>query len=269
MRKDNRDVRQPLRRVTFAALALVATAAFAGCVKNPLQNLGDDATRGQVIEAVLGNQAAHAALVDRLLGTPTDRAAIQAKMMGDENMKLELAKAIVSDDRGRALVVNAVVADDQGAKTFIRMLMTTGAMGASLSQKQADALGYGEAYTFGNRRRTMSDMKKIGAVLDSWGRDHAGKYPACYGLGDLKGCLGKTLPADTLASARAADAWGTPFQYGTNRDGNEYVLVSFATDGLTDGLGKVGPTDSIDCDIVFSNGRFVQWPGSLRLQDIP
>lgn len=251
------------------AVSLVAALALAGCAKNPLENLADDATRGQVIEAVLGNQVAHAAILDRFVGTPVDRAAIQAKMLADDGMKSELIKTIVADDRGKALVVNAIVADDQGAKTFIRMLMTTGAMGASLSQKQADALGYGEAYTFGNRRRTMTDMKKIGAVIDSWGRDHGGKFPSCYGLGDLKGCLGKTMPVDSLASARAADAWGTPFQYGTNRDASEYVLVSFATDGMTDGLGKVGPTDSIDCDIVFSNGRFVQWPGSLRLQDIP
>jgi len=255
--------------VRRSALPLVVIMALAGCAKNPLQNLDDEATRGQVIEAVLGNQAAHAGILDRLVGTPTDRAAIQAKMLADESMKLELAKALVADDRGRALVVNAVVADDQGAKTFIRMLMTTGAMGASLSQAQADALGYGEAYTFGNRRRTMSDMKKIGAAIDAWARDHAGKYPPCAGLGDVKGCLAKSLPPDTLAAMRPADAWGNAFQYGSNREGSEYVLLSFATDGFSDGLGKVGPTDSIDCDIVFSNGNFIQWPGSLRLQDIP
>jgi len=257
------------RAARSTVLPLACALALAGCAKNPLEHLADDATRGQVIEAVLGNPTAHAALIDRLVGTPTDRAAIQAKLLADESMKAELAKTLVADDRSRALVVNAVVADDQGAKTFIRMLMTTGAMGASLSQKQADALGYGEAYTFGNRRRTMSDMKKIGAALDAWGRDHEGKFPSCSGLGDLSGCLSKTMPAAALASARGSDAWGSPFKYGTNRESTEYVLVSYATDSLPDGLGKVGPTDAIDCDIVFSNGHFIQWPGALRLQDIP
>ena len=265
MPKTRRDVRS----APVAVLALLGAVALAGCAKNPLQNLGDDATRGQVIEAVLANPAAHAAIIDRLVANPTDRAAIQGKMLADENMKLELAKALVADDRGRALVVNAVVADDVGAKTFIRMLMTTGAMGASLSQQQADMLGYGEAYTFGNRRRTMSDLKKIGAAIDVWARAHEGTYPACAGLSDVSGCLAKSLPSEALTEARPADAWGTPFQYGTNREATEYVLLSFATDRVTDGLGKVGPTDSIDCDIVFSNGQFIQWPGSLRLQDIP
>lgn len=267
MPKINRDVRR--FTLPLAAAALTGAVALSACAKNPLQNLGDDATRGQVIEAVLGNPTAHAAIVERLLGAPPDRNAIIGKLLADDASKTEIAKQILADDRGRAIVANAVVADEAGAKTFIRMLMTTGVMGASLSQKQADALGYGEAYTFGNRRRTMADMKKIGAVIDSWARDHAGKYPACSGLSDLKTCLGKTMPVESLAAAHPADAWGAPYQYGTNREATEYVLLSFATDGLSDGLGKVGPTDSIDCDIVFSNGRFVQWPGSLRLQDIP
>ncbi|HKQ97345.1 MAG TPA: type II secretion system protein GspG [Candidatus Polarisedimenticolia bacterium] len=267
MPKTNRDVRR--FTLPLAAVALAGAVALTACAKNPLQNLGDDATRGQVIEAVLGNPTAHAAIVDRLLGAPPDRTAIIGKLLADDAAKTEIAKQLLADDRGRAIVANAVVADEAGAKTFIRMLMTTGVMGASLSQQQADALGYGEAYTFGNRRRTMADLKKIGAVIDSWGRSHEGKYPSCAGLADLKTCLGKTLPAESLASAHPTDAWGAPFLYGTNRDATEYVLLSLATDGVPDGLGKVGPTDSIDCDIVFSNGRFVQWPGSFRLQDIP
>jgi hypothetical protein len=250
------------------ALALVLAAALAGCAKDPLRNLSDEAARKQAIETLLGNQEARADLVARLVGAPADRAVVLERLLADDSAKADLAAKLVADDRGKAIVVGAVVADDKQAKTFIRMLMTTGAMGASLTQRQADALGQGEAYAYGNRRRSMFDLKHLGTVVDEWARNHEGRYPKCASFDDVAGCLTKSLPKDTLASLRAIDAWGAPYQYRTNQEGTEYVLVSYATDGMYDGLGKVGPTDGLDCDIVFSNGQFVQWPGSFRPEDV-
>jgi len=249
--------------------ALVLTAALTGCAKNPLEQLGDDAARKQVVDTLLANQAARREITSILLAAPADRAAILDRLLGDDAAKTEMARKILADDRGKALVVKEVTADDTSTKTFIRMLMTTGVMGTSLSQRQADALGYGDAYAFGNRRRTMSDLKRLGAVIDAWARSHEGHYPPCTNLDEVQDCLTRKLPPDTIASLRTADAWGAPFEYRSDREGSEYVLVSLATDGMSDGLGKIGPTEALDCDIVFSNGNFVQWPGSLRLEDIP
>ena len=46
------------------------------------------------------------------------------------------------------------------------------------------------------------------------------------------------------------------------------MLVSYAGDGKYDGLGKVAPTPSYDCDIVFSDEGFIQWPGRIRKAEI-
>lgn len=262
--------RVPARGAVPALLVAAAVAVtLAGCAKNPLEQLSDDAVRKQVVDAVLANQAGRQEITTILLTTPADRGAIVDRLLGDDVAKTEMARKILADDRGKALVVKEVTADDASTKTFIRMLMTTGVMGTSLSQRQADALGYGEAYAFGNRRRTMSDLKRLGAVVDTWARSHEGHYPPCTRLDEVKGCLMGKLPPDAVASLRTADAWGAPFEYYSDREGSEYVLVSLATDGMSDGLGKVGPTEALDCDIVFSNGQFVQWPGALRLEDIP
>ena len=67
---------------------------------------------------------------------------------------------------------------------------------------------------------------------------------------------------------RAKDAWAPPYLYHTDREGKDYIVVSYASDGKDDELGKVGPTESYDCDIVFSNGEFIQWPGWIRKSDI-
>jgi len=254
--------------LAFAA-ALVFAVALAGCAGNPLERLSDDAVRRQVVDALLANPAARQEVAAILLAAPADRAAILDRLLADDAARTEMVRTILAEDRGKALVVNEVTADDKSATTFIRMLMTTGVMGTSLSQRQADALGYGEAYAFGNRRRTMSDLKRLGGAVDAWARDHEGRYPACASLDDVQGCLARTLPPGTLAPLRTGDAWGAPFQYRADVEAGEYILLSLATDGISDGLGRVGPTEALDCDIVFSNGHFVQWPGSLRLEDIP
>src|SRR5207247_1604394 len=43
---------------------------------------------------------------------------------------------------------------------------------------------------------------------------------------------------------------------------------SYGSDGKDDELGKVAPTQSYDCDIVFSDGDFIQWPGWIRKHEV-
>ena len=42
------------------------------------------------------------------------------------------------------------------------MLMLTGVMGESMTQKQAEALELGQPFAYGNQRRTMSDLRQVG-----------------------------------------------------------------------------------------------------------
>lgn len=250
--------------------ALVAAAPFLsllGCAKDVRKQLEDAAVRKEAIEALVTDPAKRQEVIDRLVGTPADRPAVIDRILKDESAAGDLVAKILSDDRGKALVVSKVTADDEGAKTFIRMLMLTGAMGASLTQQQADMLGMGEAYSYGNRRRTISDLNRFGQVVEEWSKK-AGRYPECGDLSAVTSCLVKKVGPDALAGLRLSDAWGRPFQYRLFSDGSGYALLSYANDGLYDGLGNVGPTLSVDCDIVFSNGEFVQWPGSLRKDEL-
>jgi len=254
-----------LRRIVLVLLA-AAALALPACTK-PASYVAEDAKRKEVIEALISNTSYRQEVIDRLVGPPIDRVAVIDRILKDEGAAGDLVGRILHDDRGRALVASKVAADT-GAKTFIRMLMLTGVMGDSMTQKQADALGLGEPFAFGNERRTMFDLKEIGRRIEQVARQKEGHYPVCADFGDLKTCLEKKLPAGTLDSVRLIDSWGHPFQYHTDAEGRQYVLVSYATDGQYDGLGKVGPTQSFDCDIVFSNGDFVQWPGWIRKNDI-
>jgi len=152
------------------------------------------------------------------------------------------------------------------------MLMLTGVMGESMTQQQAAALGLGEPFAYGNQNRTMHDLKVIGSLVDTFAKKQAGeegpRYPVCFEFADVGSCLAKKLPAGSLDGLRMKDAWGHPYLYHTDRQGKDYILVSYASDGKDDELGKVGPTQSYDCDIVFSDGDFIQWPGWIRKHEV-
>ena len=90
----------------------------------------------------------------------------------------------------------------------------------------------------------------------------------CDDFGDARSCLARRMTGVKLDGLRTDDAWGSPLQYHSDREGTTYALISFASDSQYDGLGKVGPTQSFDCDIVFTNGDFIQWPGRIRKNDI-
>ena len=253
-----------------AVLLFVAPLLLQGCsVLDPVKKVSENAeVRAQVIEALVSDPGRRDEVIARLVAQPVDRKAILDRLLGDETTKGAIVEAILADDRGKALVASKVAADNAGSKVFIRYLMTTGVMGASLSQKQADALGYGDAYAYGTRRRTMGDLKHLGRAVDAWAKDHNGAYPVCNGLDDVRNCLGKSLASEQTASLRLDDAWGKPLMYWSDKEGKEYLLISYSTDGVWDGAGRTGPTDGLDCDIVFSNGDFVQWPGSFRKEEI-
>jgi hypothetical protein len=246
------------------ALVVAGAVLLPGCSAKPSKMLADQDTRRELVEALVTDATARQEVIDRLVGSPTERTAVFERIQKDESVIGALVEKVVSEDRGRAILAAKVAADPQGAKTFIRMLMLTGVMGESMTQQQADALGLGEPYAYGNQRRTMLDLRRVGVEIESWAKKNEGRYPVCDDFGRVDGCLSDTIKSADLAALRIVDAWGNPFLYHSDPEGSQYVLVSYATDGKDDGLGKVGPTASFDCDIVFSNGDFIQWPGWIR-----
>jgi hypothetical protein len=249
-------------------LLLLGVSALPSCTSRPASLLADDAKRQEVIEALVSTVPMRQEVIERLIASPADRSAVIERILKEDQATGDLIAKIMAEDRGKAIVASKVAADAGGARTFIRMLMLTGVMGESMTQKQANALGLGEPFAFGNQRRTMIDLKKISAVIEDIARKQEGRYPVCEDFARLDACVSRKLPPGSLQALRLTDAWGRPVQYRSDREGTQYVLVSHATDGLYDGLGKVGPTESFDCDIVFSNGDFIQWPGRIRKSDI-
>jgi hypothetical protein len=70
------------------------------------------------------------------------------------------------------------------------------------------------------------------------------------------------------------DGWGNPFEFridapiGGVVGAQRYEIRSNGHDGKRDGQSYTAgtTTDNYDCDIVYSNGTFIQWPRGVQQQ---
>ena len=109
------------------------------------------------------------------------------------------------------------------------------------------------------QRETMSDLRRIAAALEERAiADNA--YPKVATFDELRPHLTPTYMQDFPQR----DHWGHPLRYEWSPDG--YAIASAGRDGiwqrphLRDYTSAA--TTSLDCDIVFANGNFVQFPDS-------
>lgn len=244
-------------------LLILPTLLLAACASDIPGLLSDDNHRARVIDALASDPSMRDEVVDRLLSNPHDRTAMFERIIESDDSLGAVVEQMMGSERGKAVAATRIAADTDTTRTFLGMMMLTGGVGEILDQRQADCLELGDALAHGNQRRTMVDMKRLGKVVEEWARNNEGSYPVCEEFQAVSDCLASSLPTGALADLRLIDAWGRPFLYQSNETGSTYALISYATDGHLDGLGKAGPTSSYDADIVFSDGDFAQWPGHI------
>ena len=114
------------------------------------------------------------------------------------------------------------------------------------------------------QKRTMADMRTIAVALEAYGVDHQGEE---YPPGEYAASLAPHLQPTYMKAVPSVDGWGTGIRYSPlpNRG---YVIVSaganktFEADSPDEYAS--GETSHFDCDIVFSNGSFVQYPERIQ-----
>jgi type II secretory pathway pseudopilin PulG len=113
------------------------------------------------------------------------------------------------------------------------------------------------------QKRTMADMRTVATALDAYGTEHEREeFPPGETVGALRGPLQPTY----LKAVPAIDGWETEMRY-TPVPERGYVIVSAGADKIfqaepTEYRG--GMTSNFDCDIVFANGEFVQYPEGVQ-----
>jgi type II secretion system protein G len=123
------------------------------------------------------------------------------------------------------------------------------------------------------QKRTMADMRTIATAWEARATD-VNRYNAA----------GITVPTavvtdDNLTSFLSPtyiktfperDGWGTNWglaadqAWGSSVHAQRYVIISYGKDATTQSSYSGGATTNFDCDIIYSNGAFVQYPEGVQ-----
>ena len=105
------------------------------------------------------------------------------------------------------------------------------------------------------QKRSMSDLRTICTAVESYAVDTA-NYP--YGLTTWP-TLRAVVNPYFIKNPPDEDGWSNGWEAVTSSDGGQYTMVSLGKDGFSSARPG-GQTNDFDCDIVFYNGSFFQWP---------
>jgi type II secretion system protein G len=104
------------------------------------------------------------------------------------------------------------------------------------------------------QKRTMGDMRAIATAVEAYSIDNA-LYPVGVTTWPA---LKAIIDPHFVKTPPDIDAWATMWDVSSNA-GYDYSVSSLGKDGIASPRSG-GTTTQFDCDIVFSNGRFFQWP---------
>lgn len=105
---------------------------------------------------------------------------------------------------------------------------------------------------------TTNDVFFIALPLERYAHEHGG-FPN-LARGDASR-LRAYLEPKYIRKMPTRDGWGNPIQVEVQLSG--YSIWSRGRDGKDDGKWTLEPTDSFDCDIVYQNRRYVQYPEGI------
>jgi type II secretion system protein G len=125
------------------------------------------------------------------------------------------------------------------------------------------------------QKRSMADIRSIATAWEARATD-LNRYNAA----------GVTLPTaavtiDNLTTFLSPtyvktfprrDGWGTNWglaadqPWGSGTHAQMYVIISYGKDAQPEGSYRGGATNIWDCDIVYSNGSFIQYPEGVQQQ---
>jgi len=109
----------------------------------------------------------------------------------------------------------------------------------------------------GKQKRTMADMRSIGTSIESYAVDN-NFYPKGMSNAGSATITGFVSPI-YMKTVPTTDGWQNNWDADSNATGSQYTITSNAKDA-TQGTNSGGTTTNFDCDIVFANGQFFQWP---------
>ena len=109
----------------------------------------------------------------------------------------------------------------------------------------------------GKQKRTMADIRSIGTASEAYAVDNN-----FYPIGALT-AVEPLLEPIYIKSMPLSDGWNNTMVYLGAAGGIGYTVSSTGKNGTADAVVG-GMTNDFDCDIIFIEGQFVQWPEGMQ-----
>jgi len=122
------------------------------------------------------------------------------------------------------------------------------------------------------QKRTMADIRTIATAWEARATDvnsyaAAGTTFAWPGTPVTGAALDAILSPTYIKSLPQKDGWSDLYGFGTDSNGQVYGIRSAGKDNAFEGASyTIGGTQAFDCDIVYSNGSFIQFPEGIQAQ---
>ena len=125
------------------------------------------------------------------------------------------------------------------------------------------------------QKRTMADMRTIATAWEARATD-VNRYNAAGVTVPTSGVsvdnLNSFLAPTYVKTFPTKDGWGTPWglgadqSWGVTAPAQVYAIISYGKDSVAETSYAGGATTNFDCDIVYSNGTFIQYPEGVQQQ---
>ena len=115
-----------------------------------------------------------------------------------------------------------------------------------------------------DQKRTLASIRTVGALVEAYAQDN-NVYPRAETMAELQPLL---IPKYGTAAIPLLDEWGNDLRYGCiDEQCRGYAITSAGADRIFEQFYASkyaqSATTHFDCDIVFVNGAFVQYPASI------
>jgi type II secretion system protein G len=142
--------------------------------------------------------------------------------------------------------------DERRGFTLIELLIVVAVIGIISAIALPNLLN---AIDKAKQKKSMSDLRSIGSAVEAYATDSA-----VYPLGMASwAALKPMIDPYFIKAPPNADGWNNVWEASTTSTGSDYTISSYGKDGLLS-TRPGGQTSDFNCDIVFSQGQFFQWP---------
>jgi|SRR4051794_2227434 type II secretion system protein G len=122
------------------------------------------------------------------------------------------------------------------------------------------------------QKRTMADIRTIATAWEARATDvntyaAAGLTSFTWPATNVSGAgLDGMLSPTYIKSLPQKDGWSNVYGFARATDGQVYGIRSSGKNASFEGTITPGATTKFDCDIVYSNGSFIQFPEGIQAQ---